>query len=143
MRLALKRLCYAVLALFVLIQLVPYGRDHAAPLGDKEPKWDSPRTRELALRACFDCHSNRTRWPWYASVAPVSWLVQHDVVEGREHLNFSEFDKRQRNAGECEDQVRSREMPIPKYTWMHREARLSDAERDELADGLARTFGDE
>ena len=59
-----------IVVLFVLLQLVPYGRDHANPPVRQEPAWDAPRTRELAGRACFDCHSNQTLWPWYASVAP-------------------------------------------------------------------------
>jgi hypothetical protein len=63
----------------VLIQLVPFGRDHTNPVVTAEPRWDSPVTRELADRACFDCHSNETEWPWYAGVAPVSWLVYRDV----------------------------------------------------------------
>jgi hypothetical protein len=141
MKLVLKRIGYALLALFVLIQLAPHGRDHSVPPGNSEPKWDSPRTRELAVRACFDCHSNQTHWPWYSWVAPVSWLVFNDVRDGRQKLNFSEFDRRQRNSDEASDQVRSSEMPLPKYTWLHAGARLSDAERDELADGLDKMFG--
>ena len=60
---------------FLLIQLVPFGRDHTNPPVVQEPNWDSPATRELAQRACFDCHSNETVWPWYSNIAPVSWLV--------------------------------------------------------------------
>jgi mono/diheme cytochrome c family protein len=139
----LKRICLAGLVLFALIQLVPYGRGRAVHAATVEPEWDSPRTRELALRTCFDCHSNRTRWPWYSWVAPASWLVQHDVDEGREHLDFTRFDQRQRNAGECADQVRSGEMPLWQYTLLHPDARLSEAEQEELALGLERTFGDD
>ncbi len=78
-----------LLAGFLLIQLVPYGRNHTNPPVLQEPNWDSPQTRALAQRACFDCHSNETEWPWYSHVAPVSWLVQRDVEEGREKVNFS------------------------------------------------------
>jgi hypothetical protein len=141
MKVALKRIGLALLALFVLIQFVPYGRDHDAPVGNTEPKWDAPRTRELAVRACFDCHSNLTKWPWYSSIAPVSWLVQQDVDEGREHLNFSEFDKRQSHAEDAAEELTSGEMPLPIYLRMHPEAQLSDAEREELAAGFERTFG--
>lgn len=140
MRRILKRAFYAGLVLYGLIQLVPYGRDRTARLVIVEPAWDSTRTRELAKRACFDCHSNETQWPWYAWIAPVSWLVQYDVNEGREHLNFSEFDKRQRNADESADQVRSGEMPPWQYLPLHPAARLSDVEREELARGLESTF---
>ena len=59
-------------------------------LRGQEPTWNSPETRALTARACFDCHRNRTQWPWYTSVAPVSWLAQLDVERGRRELNFSE-----------------------------------------------------
>jgi hypothetical protein len=75
---------------FTAIQLVPFGHDHANPAVVKEPAWPDPQTRQLAQRACFDCHSNQTSWPWYSNIAPVSWLVQRDVLEGRQRLNFSE-----------------------------------------------------
>src|SRR5688572_4490999 len=113
MKLVWKRIGYAALAVLVLIQFWPYGRGLATSgTPAVEPQWDSPRTRELAVGACFDCHSDQTVWPWYGRVAPFSWLMQHDVEEGREHLNFSRFDQRQRNADECADQVRSGEMPL-------------------------------
>ncbi len=137
----LKRLLSVLVLLLALVQFVPYGRSHAARASAQEPKWDSPRTRELAARACFDCHSNQTHWPWYSWVAPASWLMQNDVDEGRKHLDFSAFDQRQRNAGECADQLRSGEMPPWQYKPLHPKARLSDAEREELARGFERTFG--
>ena len=77
-------------ALFLLVQAVPYGRSHTNPPTTAEPTWNSPETRELAARACFDCHSNLTTWPWYSNIAPVSWLVQRDVTGGRSALNFSD-----------------------------------------------------
>ena len=77
-----------VSGLFLLaIQLIPYGRAHANPPVLAEPAWDSPATRDLAVRACFDCHSNETVWPWYSNIAPVSWLVQRDVDGGRNKAN--------------------------------------------------------
>ena len=79
----------ALVVVFVLIQFVPYGRDHSNPPGGTSIAWDSPRTQALMTEACMDCHSNLTRWPWYSHVAPVSWLVQKDVDEGRDELNLS------------------------------------------------------
>jgi len=76
---------------FLLIQLIPYGHDHTNPAVVAEPAWDSTQTRDLAKRACFDCHSNEVVYPWYSNIAPVSWLVQHDVEDGRRRLNFSEW----------------------------------------------------
>lgn len=133
----------ALLALvaFAAIQLAPYGRAHDNPAVVKEPPWDSPRTRELAVRACFDCHSNEVAWPWYSNVAPASWLVQRHVEEGRAALNFSRWDLTQREAREAAEQVSKGEMPPAYYTPLHGTARLSDAERQELIRGLEATLG--
>ena len=136
-----RRLLQLLLGLFVLIQLVPYGRAHDNPPVRREPPWDRPETRELVARACFDCHSNEVRWPWYSHVAPVSWLVQHDVDEAREHLNFSEWDRPQKDADEAAEEVAEGEMPLWYYLPAHPEARLSDAERRQLVAGLEATLG--
>ncbi|MCB9680714.1 MAG: heme-binding domain-containing protein [Alphaproteobacteria bacterium] len=125
------------------IQLVPYGRDHTNPPVTQEPAWDSPTTRELAVRACFDCHSNQTTWPWYSHVAPLSWLVQDHVDDGRRHLNFSTFDQPQHDADEAAEEVAEGKMPIANYVWLHPEADLTPAERDLLVAGLKATLGDE
>lgn len=128
---------------FLGIQLVPYGRDHANPPVRQEPAWDSPQTRALAERACFDCHSNQTAWPVYASIAPFSWIVQDHVDEGREALNFSEWDRPQAEAEEAAEEILEGEMPLWDYALMHPSARLSPAETRALADGLAATLGGE
>ena len=80
----------ALVLLFGLIQLLPYGHNHNNPPVQQEPAWDSPQTQALAKRACYDCHSNESVWPSYSNVAPISWLVQHDVDDGRRRLNLSE-----------------------------------------------------
>jgi mono/diheme cytochrome c family protein len=128
-----------LLAVFVLIQFVPYGRDHTNPPVTAEPSWDSPRTRALAAASCFDCHSNLTEWPWYTNVAPVSWLVQRDVDEGRQTLNFTEWDRPQRT-DEIGEVVLEGAMPPIQYRLIHSGAGLSDAERRELTDGLRATI---
>jgi len=143
MRKVLLRASLVLVVVLLLIQLVPYGRAHANPLVTGEPAWDSPRTRELAARACFDCHSNETRWPWYSQVAPLSWLVQHDVVEGRSQMNLSEWDRSHGEGDEAADVLAEGEMPPWFYLPLHGEARLSDAERAELQRGLAVTLGGE
>ena len=126
----------------IVIQLIPYGREHENPPVVQEPAWDQTRTRELFFRACQDCHSNQTDWPWYSSVAPVSWLVQHDVDEGRSHFNVSEWGRDKNHGDEAAELVRKGEMPPWFYLAVHPEARLSDAERDELVAGLSATFGE-
>jgi mono/diheme cytochrome c family protein len=132
----------ALLGGLLVIQLVPYGRDHDNPPVVAEPSWDSAQTRELAVRACFDCHSNETVWPWYSNVAPMSWLVQRDIDEGREHLNYSEWNRPQEGE-ESAETVRENSMPPTSYLLTHPDARLTDAELAALADGLAATLGGE
>lgn len=141
------RFLLALAALFVLIQLVPYGRDHTNPETTGEVVWDSPETEALFDRACADCHSHRTVWPWYAHVAPISWLVTHDVEEGREHFNVSTWGTQKHNEGdEAAEVVEEGEMPLAIYLPLHPEAKLSDAELKKLIEGLKATFpvaGDE
>lgn len=135
------RIALGLLSSFLAIQVVPYGRDHSNPPVTAEPAWDGPETRALAKQACFDCHSNETEWPAYASVAPASWLVQRDVNEGRAVLNFSEWLRPQEEAKEAAQEVLEGEMPPAAYKWIHPHARLSAADRDRLGQGLTRTLG--
>jgi len=125
----------------VLIQFVPFGHDHLNPAMVKEPAWDSPETRQLARRACFDCHSNETGWRWYSYVAPVSWLVARDVNGGRRHLNFSEWNRPQRHAADVAEMVKTGEMPPWFYLPLHPSAKLSDEEKLALMEGAAKTLG--
>jgi mono/diheme cytochrome c family protein len=135
------KIVLAVLAAAVLIQAIPYGHTHTNPPPTTEPKWDSPQTRELIQRACFDCHSNATVWPWYSSVAPVSWLVQNDVEGGRRHLNFSEWSRTQGHAKDVAAEVKAGEMPPKVYLPMHPAAKLSDAEKQALIEGVEKSLG--
>jgi hypothetical protein len=134
----------ALVVALVVVQLVPYRVTNPPVL--QEPPWDSARTRELAVRACYDCHSNETETAWFEKIAPVSWLITDHVREGREALNFSEWatggDEEGDDAGET---VLERSMPPSSYTWlgMHPDANLTAAERHELATGLRRTIGDD
>jgi hypothetical protein len=81
--------------------------------------------------ACMDCHSNETSWPWYSNISPVSWLISHDVVDGRAHLNLSEWSfysperSRSRIAEMCTE-VRDGKMPMWQYTTVHPKARMSE-----------------
>lgn len=130
-----------LLAAFLAIQAVPYGRDHANPPIAAEPAWDSPRTRELFLRACGDCHSHETVWPWYSHVAPMSWVVQRDVDDGRRHFNVSAWGPHQRHGDDAADELAAGTMPLPMYLLLHPEARLDPAGKAELIGGLEATFG--
>jgi len=126
-----------LLVLFVIIQLLPIGKDHTNPPVLSEPVWESPATRALAQRACFDCHSNETVWPWYSNVAPVSWLVWNDVQEGRRRMNFSEWDQGgSQYVAEVVEVLQEGEMPPFQYLIMHPEARLSDTDTQVLTTGI-------
>lgn len=120
---------------FLLIQLVPYGRNHQNPPVVLEAKWNNPQAREVAKRACFDCHSNESVWPWYSNVAPVSWLIQHDVEEGRSKLNFSNL-RNARKLSEAAENVQKGSMPDPKYLLIHPDARLTAEEKKLLIDSF-------
>lgn len=141
LRRAMQLVALATVALFVGIQLVPHGRDHSSPPVVKEPPWNQPATRALAVRACFDCHSNETRWPWYSHIAPISWLVQRDVDEGRREVNFSEWQRTYKEASESASSVLEGGMPPRSYIALHPSARLTSDEKQALARGLSATLG--
>ncbi len=130
------KLAGILIAAFLLIQLVPYGRAHTNPPVVNEPQWQDATTKDLVTRACFDCHSNETVWPWYSNIAPASWLIQRDVEEGRQKLNFSEWGGREREVEEIIEIVREGEMPPIQFTLIHAEARLSETERAQLISGF-------
>jgi len=166
LRAFLKWSLLGLVTAFIVIQALPFGRSHTNPTAHSEPPWNSPRTAELAVDACYDCHSNRTEWPWYSYVAPVSWLVENDVYKGREELNFSEWQQllekleekaererrkeleRARKGEKPEKEkvdelikvVLEEEMPLWYYAIAHPDAQLSPVERQALARGLAETF---
>jgi mono/diheme cytochrome c family protein len=132
---------FGAVGLFLLIQLVPYGRSHTNPPVTGEPNWDNRRTRRLAQDACFSCHSNETEYSWYSHIAPASWLIQRDIEQGREALNFSEFHRGQEEAEEAAETVVDGEMAPLRYTIINPDARLSDAEKRQLIEGLRATPG--
>ncbi len=125
-----------LVAAVAVAQVVPYGHDHTNPPVTRDATWPSARAAEIAHRACYGCHSNQTVWPWYASVAPASWLVASDVAEGREELNFSEWDRPQKHLRHAAKEVREGDMPPLQYRLVHPEARLSDDDRAALIQAL-------
>lgn len=129
--------------LLLVIQFIPVSGARTNPPVIAEPVWDSNQTYALVKRACFDCHSNATVWPWYSRVAPVSWLMVRDVQLGRQELNFSEWHRRQEGADEVVEVIIEGSMPPRLYLLAHPEARLSVPERQALAAGLRRTLGSE
>ncbi|MCP3937577.1 MAG: heme-binding domain-containing protein [Actinomycetia bacterium] len=133
----------AIVVTLVVIQAVPYGRDHANPDVVNEPAWSSPRTRELVVGACYDCHSNEVVWPWYSNIAPVSWAVSAHVAGGRDAVNFSDFVPGQADGHKSIETIKEGSMPPGYFTafGLHSDANLSDEEVAELIDGLETTPG--
>jgi len=136
----MKKVIIGIVALFIIIQIVPYGREHDNPEVMTYPGWDSQKTADLFNAACKDCHSNYTEWPWYSNVAPVSWLVQSDVYEGREHFNINAVNLTAHKVKEAIEEIEHGEMPLWIYLPMHPEADLTDVQKQELIAGLKKTF---
>ena len=118
------------LGIFVLtvigIQFVPIHRTNPPVTGEIEAP---DKVMAILHRSCYDCHSNKTVWPWYSYVAPMSWLVADDVHEGRKHMNFSEWDtyntkRKNHKIKECGELVEEGEMPLWFYLPLHPEAEL-------------------
>ena len=126
-------------AIFLVIQI--FQVDHTNPEVRSEPPWDSPRTRELAKKACFDCHSAETNWPWYSYIAPASWKVFNNVKNGRRHFYFSEYPVGTKKPEEAIEEIEKGSMPPSDYLLLHSEAKLTPLEKAELIKGLRATFG--
>jgi Haem-binding domain len=137
MKKILKWILAGLVLVFVLLQFTNPARtnppfDPAHDLMATNPP--PPEIAALMHGACYDCHSDETRWPWYGHIAPVSWLVASDVNDARRHVNFSDWpydDPRRaaRRLGDMSDDVQSGDMPPTDYTWMHPAARLTAAQR--------------
>jgi len=133
-----------VIVIIVLVTVIPLLLETNPPVV-AEPKWDSPQTRELAVRSCFDCHSNETKYPWFARLPGSSLLVVSDTLQGRAHLNFSEWNsasasREGRNVREIASVIQRGEMPPGNYLILHPEAALTDAEKQQLIDGLTKSL---
>ena len=142
MKKLLKLVVVALSLLFVAVQFIRPARVNP-PVVDghsiEELTALTPQASEVLKRSCMDCHSNRTAWPWYSNVAPVSWFVIDHVNHGRTHLNFSEWRGYERVEAEQRlDAICSFSkggvMPLDSYTWIHRTAILSDEDRKALCD---------
>ncbi len=130
-----------LVALFLVAQIIPWGDIIPAfartnPPVQTQIQWDSPQTEQLVRTACYDCHSNETTWPWYAQIAPFSWVVAHDANEGRQHLNFSTQSADQINPNELIDQIQRGSMPPASYPILHPAANLTAEQKTQLIAGL-------
>ena len=130
-----------VVVIFLVIQIIPYGKNHTNPEVLSIVKWDSPKTKELFDKSCLDCHSNKTKWPWYSNIAPISWIVYNDVEEAREHFNISMIGHQKHNElDETYEEVELGDMPPFIYLLNHSSAKLNETDRLLLINGLKNTF---
>ena len=125
-----------ITAVGLVLQLFPAERTNPPVEWEVEAPDD---VRAILARSCYDCHSHRTRWPWYSRIAPLSWWVVDHVDHGRGDLNFSrwpilDFEAREHAMRAIEEQIEKDEMPLRSYLILHRDARLSEEDRRTLLD---------
>ena len=135
-----QKIIIAVPTFFVIASIASVFAQSNPPIAN-QVEWDSPQTKELFYQTCADCHSHETKWPWYASIAPISFPVLYHVAEGREHFNISVPDMGEYY--EAAEELEEGEMPESSYLWLHPEAKLSIKEKEALLQGLKKTFGEE
>ena len=136
MRWSKRKICKSILGLLAVglvgIQFIPVVRSNPPILAEIEAPEE---VLTIIRRACYDCHSNETIWPWYSYVAPVSWLVESDVKVGRSNVNFSEWNEYSQKLQNLKrykigEEVEEGEMPLWFYVSLHSEAQLSQADID-------------
>jgi len=136
----LKKILVALLLILIVMQFFRPKKNQS----DVVPATDflavtnpTPELQSLVKNACYDCHSNHTRYPWYSEVAPFSYIIAEHVKDGKKHLNFSEWDaysmkKKAHKLEEFVEEVKEKHMPLDSYTWLHNDAKLSEEQITKL-----------
>lgn len=146
----LKITIWAVLALFVILQFIPNTYPEVVKLNEHDLILTGnvpDEIQQMLKSSCYDCHSNETKYPWYAYIAPVSWLVVRDVNKGRDELNFSEWDslksrEKIKLLDEIAEEVEEGNMPMPIYLITHGEASLDDNQKQILEEWTKEMMND-
>ena len=136
----IKKTAGALIVLFILIQFFGTEKNKTTTLSENaiEKHYTvSPKVQGLLKNSCYDCHSNNTVYPWYSQVQPVEWWLASDIKNGKKHLNFDEFnsytaEKKIHKLEEVAETVHKNEMPLGSYTLIHRQSKLSDADKMEI-----------
>jgi hypothetical protein len=131
-----RKILIGLLIVLIIAQFIQPPKNSGSPLtkNDISHSVQVPDSVMALLKvACYDCHSNSTRYPWYSRITPVNWWLYDHIQEGKHELNFSEFTgsfrRKMRKLEEAGEQTEKHEMPISSYLWIHKDARLSDAQR--------------
>ena len=135
-----RKILLAIAIVFVAIQFIQSAHNTSTQVlpTDFVAIYKPPKDVEQILQiACYDCHSNNTRYPWYSNIQPMGWLLAHHIKNGKEELNFSEFGsystrRRISKLKAIADQIKDDEMPLTSYKMMHKDARLSAEEKNKL-----------
>ena len=138
----LKKIGYALVIALVGIQFIRPAKNLGEPIGANEISKHyqiSELVHATLQQSCYDCHSNKTNYPWYANVQPIGWWLQSHVNDGKKHLNFSEYGvypekKAKHKFEEIEDAATNGWMPLESYTWIHRDAKLTPEQSKALAE---------
>ncbi len=135
-----RKVLLGILIVFIVIQFIPV--DFTNPPVDEQLDiiyitQPSDEIANMLRTSCYDCHSNETKLPWYAKLAPVNFWMKGHIKEGREHVNFSEWgnylpEQTKLKANECAEEVHEGDMPMMPYTWTHKDAKLSKEQKEEL-----------
>jgi len=135
-----KKILYVIVAIIVIIQFFRIDKTNPEVIAENDfvTITNPPEEVTTILKtACYDCHSNESKYPWYTNVAPISWWVKHHIDEGREELNFSNWKtfkakKKDHKLEELIEEVEEGEMPLDEYTWTHADAQLTEEQKHVL-----------
>lgn len=137
----LRKVLIGLIVLLIVAQFIQPPKNNGSPVtnNDITHSVQVPDSVIAILRvACYDCHSNYTRYPWYSRITPVNWWLNHHINEGKRELNFSEFTgsyrRKMKKLEESGEQTEKHEMPLSSYLWIHKDARLNDAQRKLIVD---------
>jgi len=138
-----KRLRVALIAIVVLLVIAQFVQNNsnngeaASPNDITHAVAVPPTVLQTLQTSCYDCHSNHTNYPWYAHIQPTGWWLNNHITDGKRELNFSEFNtyttkRKNKKLEEIAEQVEKGEMPLDSYLWIHRDAKLTKAQANEL-----------
>jgi hypothetical protein len=136
----MKKILIIILVAFVIIQFFPIDKTNVPVnpgMDFLKIKNTKPEVAKLITSSCYDCHSDKTKYPWYSNIAPASWWLKNHINEGRKHLNFSIFatyepQRQIHKMEECVEMLEKHEMPLESYYLGHQDAKLTDAQRQEM-----------
>lgn len=136
-----KKILLAIVVLLVFIQFFRPAKNQSTeilPTDITKVYGAIPADVNVILKkACNDCHSNYTVYPWYDNIQPVAWWLNNHIEEGKEHLNFSDFGSRRiafqyKRLDDCNEEIKNGDMPLDSYLWIHKDAKLTDEEKQKL-----------